>query len=325
MEFNCTASPGLFATIRKSFRDVAIQASDVTIRQDRLNAYARSLKPIPDKDLFDREHHFIGTREQTAAFVLILDSVNFGGTFKKDLAAEGFVLRDHSLYFSTATRIKEIFEQDGGISADKLANLSQQQCEQMFKLTSGPVASGLAAMFARSLRELGEFIRDRHNGRYLGVIEQSGGKVEQLVEELSKLKSFNDIHDYKGIRVPLLKRAQITAADLHLAFSHLGETLFNDVHALTTFPDNAVAHVLHEDGILEYSERLEDIIKRGEELTPGSHEEIEIRASTGHAVELLRKLRPELSAMNIDHILWHRSHEPDYLKRNHHKVRTFFY
>lgn len=325
MDFKSSANPGLFSMIRESFEQVAKQAQSVRIRYDRIADYAGDLKPLPRNEIFDPEHHFLGTPEQTAAFVLILDSVNFGGTMKKDLAAEGLTLRDNSLYFTTAVRLKTIFENKGGIDASTLAALTPQTCAVLLRLTSGLVAASLAAMYAQSLRELGEFIRDDHQGRFIGVVEKSDRSVENLVGQLSKLKSFNDVFDYKGIRVPLYKRAQITAADLHLAFENLGVELFADINQLTTFPDNAVAHVLHEDGILEYSPALEQAIAEGKNLNPGSAEEIEIRACTGYAVELLQRLRPELNAMNIDHILWHRSHEPNYLVRNHHKVMTMFY
>ncbi len=325
MDFNKSSKPGLFDVIRKAFKDVADQAQHVRIRHDKIEAYAKSLKPLLKEEVFDQAHHFIGSPEQTAAFVLILDSINFGGTFKKDLVKEGFALRDSSLYFTMAAKLKEIFENEGGISAAKLATIKTQDCAALFGLTSGPVASKIADLYARSLRELGEFIDSKHGGRFAGVLDSAENSVEKLVGELSDLKSFNDISDYKGIRVPLLKRAQITAADLHLAFEHLGRQLFNDIDKLTTFPDNAVAHVLHEDGLLEYSKDLQKKIEDGIELKAGSEEEIEIRACAGHAVELIRSLRPDLNSMNIDHVLWLRSHEPDYLVRNHHKAMTMFY
>jgi len=316
---------GLFNTIRQSFKEVAAQARHVRIRHDGIEAYAYALQRLPQEQVYDSTHHFIGTPEQTAAFVLIMDSINFGGTFKKDLAKEDFPLEEDSLYFTMAKKLKRIFETQGGLSAEKLTNLQALEFAELFGLGNGPVGTALARLYSRSLRELGEFIRDRHEGRFIGVIEKAQNSAEKVVEELSLLQSFNDVADYHGIRVPLLKRAQITAADLHLAFQQSGTTLLNDIDRLTAFPDNAVAHVLHEDGILEYSAALERKIAAGEELQPGSDEEVEIRACTGHAVELIRQFRPDLSSMNIDHILWHRSHEPEYLKRNHHKVMTMFY
>ena len=325
MDFNRKADPNLFDTIRRAFRDVAAQAHHVSIRYDKIASYANSLKPLPGSQVYDTAHHFIGTDEQTAAFVLILDSVNFGGTWKKDLARAGLALQDDSLYFTTAKRLKGVFETQGGISAVRLSSLDTEACLALFGLPDHPVASTLAAHYALSLRELGDYIKTRHQGRFLGVVEAADGSVEKLVRQLAGLKSFNDVHDYKGIRVPLLKRAQITAADLHLAFAHRGRKLFHDINELTTFPDNAVAHVLHEDGILEYSGALEQKIQSDTPLWPSSEEEIEIRACTGLAVEMIREWRPEFTSMDIDHILWHRSHEPDYLVHNHHKVLTIFY
>lgn len=315
----------IFTQVRAAFAGVAAQAVHVRIDTARIPGYAAALAKMADDTVYDTEHHFLGSEEQTAAYVLILDSINFGGPSKPDLAAEGMAMKDGSLYFTVALTLKKIFDTAGGIAADRLAVITADEFATMMNLPCGPVGAKLATLYAQSLRELGTFVRDRHDGQYLGVVEQAGSSAARLVETLARLPSFNDVFDYKGARVPLLKRAQITAADLHLSFGKLGKNLFADIGQLTMFPDNAVAHVLHQDGILVYTPALEKKVEAGTALASGSIEEIEIRACTGHAVELLKAQRPDLTAMNIDHILWHRSHEPAYRGRNHHKTLSPFY
>jgi hypothetical protein len=133
------------------------------------------------------------------------------------------------------------------------------------------------------------------------------------------------VQTYKGRVVPVLKRAQIAVADLHLAFSRQGRVLFPDIADLTMFADNAVPHVLRTDGVLVYSDELAEKIKAGVLIPIGSAEETEIRACAGWAVERIARIKG-LTAVNIDHILWHRSAEnPDYRNSPTHLTLTHFY
>lgn len=98
---------------------------------------------------------------------------------------------------------------------------------------------------------------------------------------------FNDVERYHGLEVPFFKRAQLTAADLHLAFQGQGLGHFTDLDQLTIFADNLVPHVLRIDKVLRYEDDLAARIDREEPIPAGSPEEVEIRACAVHAVELL--------------------------------------
>jgi len=139
------------------------------------------------------------------------------------------------------------------------------------------------------------------------------------------LHGFNDVYNYHGHRIPFYKRAQITAADMHLAFERLGETLFSDMGRITMFADNGVPHVLRTDALLEYTPELAARIDAEEDILSGSEEEIELRACAGHVVELLARCKG-LSSVSIDHILWHMSAEgPRYRNGHPHRTRSRFY
>ncbi|HEY6300630.1 MAG TPA: queuosine salvage family protein, partial [Candidatus Binatus sp.] len=71
-------------------------------------------------------------------------------------------------------------------------------------------------------------------------------------------------------------------------------------------------------------------IDREELISAGAPEEVEIRASALHAVELmveeLRRAGRLATAMNIDFILWTRGHSPEYKRaKPRHRTRTVFY
>ena len=81
-------------------------------------------------------------------------------------------------------------------------------------------------------------------------------------------------HPATGGEVWFYKRAQLAAADLALA----GLARFADLDRLTLMADNLVPHVLRLDGVLRVEPGLVERIERGELLTAGEPEEVELRA-----------------------------------------------
>ncbi len=314
----------VFDDIRAGFAFVAERASHVKIRNDRLAAYAQSLPLRHPATVFDTDHHFIGSPESTAAYVLVLDAVNFGSGYQPHLVREGWSLVDQGIYFTLATRLKKRFEQ-GGMSADYLRGIEQSEVTNLFELPQGPYGQELAGLFTQGLHDMGALIANSYNGSFLSFVNAAQGKAGNIVRQLLSLPQFKDEHLYQGRMIGFYKRAQITAADLHLAFGKLGKSLFDDMARLTMFPDNGVPQVLYMDGILEYSPELASRIASGQELVAGRPEEMEIRACAGHTVELLAGLMKS-KAVDVDHILWHRhAEDPRYLSQPSHSTRSTFY
>jgi hypothetical protein len=125
---------------------------------------------------------------------------------------------------------------------------------------------------------------------------------------------------YHGREVPFFKRAQITASDLAGA----GVARFDDLDRLTLFADNLVPHVLRLDGVLAYEEELLQRIAAGDLIEHGSEEEVEIRACTVHAVELLSR-EIGVPSRTLDYILWHRGQGASYKAHPRHRTRCTAY
>jgi hypothetical protein len=140
---------------------------------------------------------------------------------------------------------------------------------------------------------------------------------------------YRDVTPYRGIDVPLYKRAQLTSADLALALPRSPLGRFHDLDRLTVFADNLVPHVLRVDGVLSYTPELAARIDREELLEPGSEEEVEIRACAVHAVELmvasLRAGGVEAAAMGLDYVLWNRGQRPEIKAIPRHRARSIYY
>ena len=286
--------------IREACAWVAERATRVRIDEGAIPAYAAALPGARELPGIDPEAHLLdGPRELRAAFFLTLDAINFGSGWFPTLRKRG----GRSGYFTIARGLRDRFRAHGAWSAAELRAL--RAADLATALGQDP-AHELMGLFARSLNDLGA--RVEAAGGFLAVAEGAGGSAVALVEQLAAWDCFADTSRYEGRPVPFLKRAQIAAADLHLA----GVIQFRDLDRLTLFADNLVPHVLRMDGILRLDPGLAARIDAGELLAHGSAEEVELRAGAVHAAELICQARPDLSAQEVDQLLWNRGGAPRY-------------
>jgi hypothetical protein len=317
----------VFDAVRLGFETVAGMARHVKIRHDKIAEYAASLPNTLPANLYDLNHHYIGDKESTIAYVLTLESVNFGSGYKPHLMEEGWEFIDHSLYYTMASRLKRRFQEQEPFTPLALSHITLDECCTVFGFDKAkPYSRQLAELFVLSMQELGRAILDNYDNSFTTFVEDSRGSAERLVRNLSHLSRFNDMHTYHGFSIPFLKRAQLAAAVLDIEYERLGEPhLFNDLNRLTIFADNDVPHAFHIDGLLEYSDNLRCRIAQKQEIPSGSDEEIEIRACAGHIAELLAKEK-NMKPSDIDFILWHCSaDDPKYRETPSHRTLSRFY
>jgi hypothetical protein len=280
--------------IREACAWVAARATHVTIDEAAIPPYAAALPgpeaaPEPDPEM----HVVDGPPELRAAYFLTLDAINFGsGWFPTLRKRDG-----RSGYFTVALGLRDRFTKHGAWSAAELRALTA--AEIAAALGQDPQHE-LMALFARSLNDLGARLGAEHGGRFIGPVEQAEGSAVALAERLAGWNCFADVSQYAGRRVPFFKRAQIAAADLH----HAGAASFADLDRLTLFADNLVPHVLRLDGVLHFEPALTAHIEASMPIEHDSPEEVEMRACAVHAAELICGARPDLTAQQVDHLLW---------------------
>jgi hypothetical protein len=248
--------------------------------------------------------------ERRAAFSLQLNAVNFGSgwfpTLRKPPGLSGF------------RTVEAALRAHGPWPAGDLATIGTPQVAAVF---GQDPAHELMGHFARALRELGGHVTGEHGGSFLALARSGEGSAEALAARLGGLPLWRDVSAHDGEAIPLYKRAQLAAADLHLQ----GLAPATDLPALTLFADNLVPHVLRLDGVLEFAPELVARIEGEELLVHGSPEEVEIRACAVHAVELLVAAHGGTTATAVDNALWHRGAGPRYKARPRHRARTTAY
>ena len=318
----------LFQEIRDASRAVAERADFVRIDHAVLKTYALAL-PAAEiaAQKLDPSRHFLDRGADTAAFIVTLDTINFGSGWFPHLKKRPGL----SGYFTIASALNDFFRAEGPLTASRLVHLNGAECARIFgQDAESPLAYELMHRFATALNDLGRLLIDSYGESFTTLIESAGNSAERLVRLLSAMPFFDDVTECQGQRVPFYKRAQLTAADLALAFDGRGWGRFDDLGELTIFADNLVPHVLRMDGVLRYDPDLAARIDREELIPAGSVEEVEIRAGALHAVELmvaeLRGAGRPATAMSIDFLLWNHGHGRQYkLAKPRHRTRSVFY
>lgn len=314
--------------IRRQCKWVTENADSIHINYDKIKDYAAQLplEKVANPPL-DPIAHYLNEGKATLAFFLTLETINFGSGYFQHLEQEV----EECGYFTVATALANHYRNHGIITAAQLAQFTAKDCLQLFE--QNPQNANMVELmgkFALALNQLGNFLLENFDGKFDALIAAARNSAERLVNILAQIPCFYDVAHYKNQVIPIFKRAQITAADLSLAFKNQGLGYFKDLDKLTIFADNMIPHVLRCDGIFEYEESLGKRIDRQELIEAGSMPETELRACSIHAIELIKASLNakghQLRSIDLDYLLWNEGLQKKYYgKHQLHFTRTFFY
>lgn len=144
---------------------------------------------------------------------------------------------------------------------------------------------------------------------------------------ISNFPKFNDSSKYKNKIIKFNKRAILLCNDLY----RLSDTICDNVKSLEHLSgcaDYVLPRVFESKGIIIYSEKLLKKIKKERLIKHNSKMEIEIRANTLYALELI-KLELQRQDINVwsvelDNIIWKTRNNNDYILEPHH-TKTIYY
>jgi len=317
--------------VLKTTRHVTKRIQQVTIDKQALVDFLRKLIEdgieIPS---WNYVYHFFDGGHKTVAYLLILDSINF--CFWPNPGAEKWEVQYKSEtlsgYYALAASLKKAIE--SGISITDAHYLSELNLSTLKQILGGKGELQLMEERIRILNELGAFLISRYNGEANRLVEAAENSTLKLVELLvENLHSFRDEAEYYDTKIYFYKRAQIFAADLYGAFAGKDWGFFKDIDNLTAFADYKLPQVLRHVGVFQYSPSLEHKVDNNILLDPGSPEEIEIRANTIWAVELIRlqlkRMGRNLRAFEIDWILWNLGQQRKFKEKPYHRTVTIYY
>jgi len=317
--------------VLETTQHVKEKSQQVTIDKQALAVFSRKLIEdgieIPP---WNYDYHFFNGGHKTVAYLLVLDSINFcfwpkPGADKWEVQYKSETL---SGYYAFAASLKKAIE--SGIPITKADYLAELPLGKLRQILGEKGELQLMEARAHILNELGAFLVNKYNGEANRLVESAENSALNLVGLLiENLPSFRDVAEYYGTKIYFYKRAQIFAADLYGAFGGKTWGNFKDIDKLTAFADYKLPQVLRHVGILQYSPSMEHKVDNGIFLEAGSPEEIEIRANTIWAVELIRReltqMGKKLRAFEIDWILWNLGQESQFKAKPYHRTKTIFY
>jgi hypothetical protein len=279
---------------------------------------------------WDREVHFFDGGEATVNYLFVLDTLNFcfwapRGRQKWEIDhGEGLLSGYGALAVSLTRAVRS------GMPILDAGYLSKIDLGRLRQILAGRGTLQLLPERVKGLKELGGALLRDWDGKAARMVEHAHKSAARLVSLITRsLSSFRDVAIYVDREISFYKRAQILAADLHGAFDGKQWGEFRDMETLTTFADYKLPQVLREVGILRYDEALSAKVDSEFPIESGSPEEVEIRACTIWAVELIRRylrgLGKGLKAHEIDWVLWNMAQEPIFKKRPYHRTLTVYY
>ncbi|ORX56782.1 hypothetical protein DM01DRAFT_1303086 [Hesseltinella vesiculosa] len=185
----------------------------------------------------------------------------------------------------------------------------------------------------RLMKEAGITICQHFGGSFVHCLQRANHSAQALLDLLLEhFPSFRDVHEFKGRKVHILKRAQILIADIWACFDGKGDGEFADIDSITMFADYRVPQALYHLGLLDYSPSLKKKLQHCQNLPSGCQEEVEIRGNSIWAVELVRrailKRFPEtpVNAILIDFYIWDLAKEiQNDMTIPTHRTRSWFY
>ncbi|MBW2341176.1 MAG: queuosine salvage family protein [Deltaproteobacteria bacterium] len=312
-------------------QNVARISSQVVIEEEAIKRLCKRIVEEPvTVPAWNRRYHFDGRDRDKVFYLLVLDSLNFCLWQKPGADKWRVRYKSETLsgYYALAASLKKALESGIPITrADYLAGLSLGKLKQIL---GGTGELQLLQDRVKILDELAQLLLEEYGGETTRLVESAGMSAVKLVRLLvEKLSSFQDVAQYLGHTVFFYKRAQIFAADLYGAFDGRDWGYFSDMDRLTAFADYKLPQVLRHAGILCYGQALAQKVDQRMQLTPGSPDEVEIRANTIWAVELMRqelnRMGRDSRAFEIDWILWNMGQDLTFKARPHHRTVTIFY
>jgi len=327
--------------VLSSTRWVVEHASYAWINKEQVNQVCHQLlaqySPTLEPLWYDRFHFHDGT-ERTVNWLLVLDALNFcfwgeKGKPRWRIEYQGEILDG---YWAEAASLTRAVEEGIALwDAEYLSTMSREDLAYVFRPTRGADGSAgeMIPLFDARLahvHEVGRVLVERHTGQFAHAIEKAQGSAVNLTLLLAQeFTSFRDVAVYHAKDVRFLKRAQICVADLYGAFGGKRWGAFTDLDKLTIFADYKLPQVLRHFGVLEYAPGLAQHIDNQELLPPGGEEEVELRAATIWACELLRREMSHISgyaitAVEVDQLLWFLGQNSAEM-RPYHRTRTIYY
>ena len=292
---------------------VTAAAHDVVIRDDALSDIARRIDARLAAGIDDVDVAFgsAGTVERDVNLILFETACNFCFWSERPEDAWKVPVGDPAVgdpavggWYGLAASFNSSARSGIPVwDATWMAQFTVERARRLFAGIGAPIP--LIEQRVNNIVEVANYLLRCHHGKALDLLAAVDFSAPRIAAAIAReLPSFRDGAWYAGRWVWILKRAQIFASDLAQLNARYPEFAIADCDQLTAFADYRLPQVLRHLGALEYSSSLAAVVDAGRILPAGSAPEVEIRAGTIVACELLKLHLVERTSADIDLGLW---------------------
>lgn len=334
-----------------SAKYVMVNAKHVKIGDEGVKRLANmTYNALNDKncgyfDYKNQKMHPKIANESTINWIFVVDTLNFSfwsTTNTKEKRYEVFYKNEyHNGYWALCAAINRAIDEGYPITDSKYySNISESDLRHILRSDSLAEIPLLEERL-RILRETGKILQEKFGGNFVNCVNLANKNAKQMLKIIvDNFPSYKDEAFYMGKKVTFYKRAQILVADIWGCFEghSLGE--FSGIDEITMFADYRVPQVLRYFKAIEYSSELDTFLKSNELMKTGDLFEVEIRAGSILACNLINKLvnemlkkDPNLSNLHVndilvDYFIW--NYRRDYADEIEsflpcHKIRCIYY
>lgn len=294
--------------IRHYARSTMLKAQFVTIDNTAIEQFI--IQNHWSKPVWPKNRHYMDSPERTVTARFLEAAINFCFWAHSPEHPWRFFNNGQwvSGYFGLVTALQKFFASNP-MFLDRIDTLTQLDRQDFREIFFGQGQLPLLNQRLKHWYEISSILDRRFDNTVVNLVRQANNSAIKLVSLISShFPSFQD---------PFLKRAQLFVADTAAALDEKGLGYFTNLDELTAFADYKIPWILMANRILRYNPKLIKKLKRYETLPEDSAEEIEIRAATVIAVDLISSELQQQGYIDawpcwVDHWLWDQSQNLKY-------------
>jgi len=299
-------------------KSISERSKEVRIDPSGIELFCRSFDPSKMKHWLSQSPFSIKNlqREEKIAYLSVFNSISFcyWGEPKWTIQYKG---KSYDGSWAMHASIGKAIESGKPILNPEY--LSEIPKKDLQDILSGNTDIPLFDERLNNIREIGSVIIKKYAGRFINLIEESRNDAKILFKILiEQFPSFKDIGYYDNEPIGFYKRAQLLVSDISQ------DEKLRNIRTLTACADYKLPQVLRRYGILRYSPNLAEVIDNKIEIPHGDSREIEIRANTLHAIELIKE-KIGASSSEINDYVWLEGQIKLPTDKPYHRTRTTAY
>ena len=314
--------------VLQSTAAVMSQARHVRINDASIRQWARTTPDVQPAAAFKRElfAQLPSERSALANLILLISALNFSFWGDEPISIQW---RGKTYTGFTAMLISIMMAAKHDAAWSNPQYWASAPIDEIEQVLQGRHQLPLMDRRIQIVRETGQTLIDRFDGSFIFALDSINERAWPLaVLLMTNFDSFRDVASYGNTPVYFLKRAQICALDLSLAFEANDHAGLTGVETLTAFADYRIPQALRHLGILELNDDLAERIDNCVELEKDGSEEIELRAASVRAVDMMLSELHHVDrrgwTWEIDAALWELARS-DAVAVEHHRTRTVYY